>query len=503
MPNSEKKVNWSEYQEAIFAAVLAILKVGRDLVVLARAGTGKTTTMVEAVIRFCRANRRARVLTCAFNVKNARDLDGKLRAAGLDWKQAAAKTLNGVGYATCKKAWGKGVAVDGKKGRKIAKKIAAEFESTARAEEIPNGLAGKIAKLAGLAKITLTDPLDYSAMSALCNRFAVADDQGEVSVLVRLAGLALEESKADRMVVDFDDQLWFPSVFELHPWKHDLVIVDEAQDMNPSQLELARKSVKRGGRLIAVGDDRQAIYGWRGADSNFISRMINELNATTLPLPRTYRCGHAIVAEAKKLVPDYEAAPSNVAGTVRTIPVGRLVDQVRAGDFVISRANAPLLPICLELLRRKIPATIQGRDIMGKLIGIVERCVERTGDDSIDCLLGYLETYEVEERRKLEKADADEEIIEELADRVECLRVLAPEHEICSDLVEHLDEVFTDRDDLSKVTLSSAHRSKGLERDRVFLVERTFRSGDQEDNIRYVAITRAKSELVYAVGGGR
>jgi hypothetical protein len=139
---------WSEFQNAIFAAVLAILARGRDLVVLARAGTGKTTTMVEATIRFCRANPGARVLTCAFNVKNARDLQDKLQVAGLDWKTASAKTLNSVGLATCKKAWGKGVRVDGKKGRQIARRVAEEFEMTADPLEVPTGLRGKVARLA-------------------------------------------------------------------------------------------------------------------------------------------------------------------------------------------------------------------------------------------------------------------------------------------------------------------------------------------------------------------
>ena len=121
-------MEWSEYQKDIFTAVNGIMTSGRDLVVMARAGTGKTVTMVEAVIRFCRAHPEAKVLTCAFNVKNARELDDRLRAAGLDWRQAQAKTLNSVGLATCKKAWGKGVRTDGKKGRVIARELAEAYE---------------------------------------------------------------------------------------------------------------------------------------------------------------------------------------------------------------------------------------------------------------------------------------------------------------------------------------------------------------------------------------
>jgi superfamily I DNA/RNA helicase len=65
-------------------------------------------------------------------------------------------------------------------------------------------------------------------------------------------------------------------------------------------------------------------------------------------------------------------------------------------------------------------------------------------------------------------------------------------------LLARLDNIFApeahaDRD---FVVLSSVHKAKGLERDRVWLLEESFRrSGGEEDNIRYVAITRAKRDL--------
>lgn len=495
-----EKTNWSAFQTAIFAAVVAILDRGRDLVVLARAGTGKTTTMVEAVIRLCRARPSVRVLTCAFNRKNALELDARLREADLDWRQAAAKTLNSVGLATVKKSFGKGVAVEARKGRDIAKKVAAEYHDN---PDLPtsdhvSGLAGKVAKLATLAKITLT-PDDAGRMADLCQEYNVADERDEVDVVASLAAEAMLRAYRDKSTVDFDDQLWFPHVYNLQPWKHDVVVVDEAQDMNASQLELARKSVKRGGRLVAVGDDRQAIYGWRGADSNFMSRMVRDLGAETLPLPRTYRCGKAIVREAQALVPDYEAADGNAEGVVRATTADKMLGELKVGDFVISRANAPLLPICIELLKIRVPAVIQGRDVMGQLMAMVEK----SGCEDTECLLTWLDAFHAEERAKLIAADADETHLESLDDRCACLRVLAPECKVVTDLLGYLDELFSDRDDTEKVTLSSAHRSKGLERDRVFMLTDTFRTGGQEDNCRYVSITRAKSELVYVNGSVR
>lgn len=480
-------MEWSTYQLAIFTAVLGILRSGRDLVILARAGTGKTTTMVEAVIRFCEAHARARVLTCAFNKTIARELDQRLRDADLAWNQAQAKTLNSVGLATCKKAWGKSVKVDPDKGKKIARILAREYEA-GNVAPIP-GLRGKIAKLATMAKVTLTDPSNTPAMVNLCWDFSIAEDQDEVGPLCRLAKEAMEMSRNDRMVVDFDDQLWFSHIFKLQPWKHDLVVVDEAQDMNPSQLELARKSVKRGGRLVAVGDDCQAIYGWRGADSDFLGRMVDELGADTLPLPRTYRCPKAIVRLCRKFVPDFEADESNPEGVVEAVTGGKLRAEAKPGDFILSRLNAPLLSLCLDYLKRGIPALIQGRDIMGQLISLIDRSECETTSD----LVAWIDGYESIERAKLVAADADERVLEALSDRCDCIRALAPEHTLCRDLCAWLDGLFTDeKNNHEVVTLSSIHRAKGLERERLWILVDTLREGGQENNLQYVGYTRTR-----------
>lgn len=493
-----KKIKWSDFQVAIFGAVLQILTRKRDLVVLARAGTGKTTTMVEAIVRWCRdSERRPRdnALLCAFNKKVQEELAGRLKAAGLPWEQAKAQTLHSVGLAAIRRADRK-VRVESSKGKKIARKLAAEYHDSGRPRIA--SLAGKVASLAGKAKATLTDPDDEGAMRDLCNRFQIVDHGAEQRPVIRLARRAMALARENAREVDFDDMIWLPHELGLKPWTHNLVVVDEAQDMNPAQLWLARQAVKRGGRLVAVGDDRQAIYGWRGADSEFLDRMVRELNADTLPLPRTYRCGHAIVAEAQKLVPDYEAADSNVAGEVleRSDGVGILAD-VEPGDFVLSRTNAPLLGLALQLIKAKVPAQIQGRDVIGQIAGLVHR--SECGDTQ--CLRDWIEQYRAREVSRLRDEDADEAVIEQVSDLCECIRVLSYERETCEDLVAYLGEIFSDQDDAGVVTLSTVHRAKGLERDRVWLLCDTFRRhGGQEDNVLYVAITRAISTLVYVTG---
>src|ERR1044072_340135 len=81
---------------------------------------------------------------------------------------------------------------------------------------------------------------------------------------------ALKQANA----MDFDDLLLQPlTLFREHPerlayWQDRFqhVLVDEFQDTNAAQYLLVKHLAKRHGNLCVVGDDDQAIYGWRGAD---------------------------------------------------------------------------------------------------------------------------------------------------------------------------------------------------------------------------------------------
>ena len=151
---------------------------------------------------------------------------------------------------------------------------------------------------------------------------------------------------------------------------YELVVIDEAQDMTRPQLEIAKRATTKDGRIFIVGDDRQAIYGFRGADAGALDRLKEQLQATELGLKTTYRCGRAIVERAREYVPDFEAAPTVEEGVVRYCPPSEMEQQATPGDFVLSRVNAPLMGVALGLIRRGVRARIRGREI-GK--GLVDR----------------------------------------------------------------------------------------------------------------------------------
>ena len=90
----------------------------------------------------------------------------------------------------------------------------------------------------------------------------------------------MRHSRAMTQVVDYDDMLWVPYVDKLPVPQFDYVFLDETQDMNAAQLYLVLEAVKAGGRVIAVGDPRQAIYGFRGADSGAMDNITQALAIT-------------------------------------------------------------------------------------------------------------------------------------------------------------------------------------------------------------------------------
>ena len=83
-------------------------------------------------------------------------------------------------------------------------------------------------------------------------------------------------------------------------------------------------------------------------------------------------------------------------------------------------------------------------------------------------------------------------------DKAECLRLFAEGCNNVFEVLQAIDRMFVDKGSNEFIIFSSVHQAKGLESDRIFLFEDTFRqSSQQEKNIHYVAITRAKKELFY------
>ena len=239
-----------------------------------------------------------------------------------------------------------------------------------------------------------------------------------------------------------------------------------------------------------------SIYQFRGADSEAIPNFINRLKAKTLPLSVTYRCPKKVVKLAQEIVPDIQAFDGAEDGIVEDLDIQLLLTNVRPGDFILSRTNAPLIKHCLALLKAGVPANIQGRDIGSNLLYFIKKSKAKT----INKFIEYVNNWRDQEIKRLL---SEKKSIEIASDKAECLLNLCEGTLTINDLKQTIEKLFNDVSDFNKVILSTIHKAKGMERDRVFLLVNTcrYRPGvvGEEANLYYVAITRAKKEL-YLVG---
>lgn len=460
---------WSIYQRAIFREVAE--GVGH-LLVKARAGTGKTTTIVEA-LRHVPANKSS--LLVAFNKSIAAELERRAPEGVM------VRTLHSFGFAALRNAFRTRLE-EGKTDR-IARRI---FGDSLKGAALSN-----LAKLVSRAKATLAET-DEDLDRAIDDLGLQVPDR-ERPELVERAAAVLSECYRDTASCDFDDMIWLPVRHGIRVPTFDVVFVDETQDLNACQIDLALRAVREGGRVVAVGDDRQAIYAFRGADRHAIDRIVRTLDARVLPLSITYRCAKSIVALAQEIVPDYEAAPSAPDGVVRTTNEEKLRAEVTPGDFIISRKNAPLIRMCLRLLGAQKPATIAGRDIGSGLLSLVNAA---RVDDVMGLLL-FVDTWRKQETDRLTARGRDTQPIE---DRADCITALCEGAATVEEVRARITALFSDTDDTRRIVCTTVHKAKGLERERCWILADTFtlNGGTEEDNLWYVAVTRAKTELCIA-----
>lgn len=477
-------------------AVLDFIKDDtRSLVVTSVAGSGKTFILVEGIKLM-----KGDIFVGAFNKKIAVELESRCtKKFGL-----TISTMHAAGLS----AWRQHRAVvDGDKLNNLFKERDAE-----RPGLIPYRKA--IMDLVSFAKQAavgiLYDVNNNAVWENLINHFNV-DTLGEDEMVISEARLLLDRStKQCFKVIDFDDMLYAPLFYNATFKKYDWVLIDEGQDTNATRRELALRMMKPNGRMMVVGDERQAIYGFTGADSDALDLIQNATNAQRMALSVSFRCPKNVVNYAKKFVNHIEAAPEAIDGYVAEIDLtkDKFFELINPGDAILCRYNAPLINTVYKFISRGIPAKIEGRDIGSGLKTLASRWKVKTYDE----LYAKLDHFLNREAEKLKLAD-QEYLIAGVDDRVQCLKVVIARCEtnnpkpvdVVQSVVREIDQIFGDNLTGSKkcVVLSSIHRSKGLEWQRVVWLTtgpskfaRKRWEHEAEQNLMYVAATRSQDELL-------
>jgi superfamily I DNA/RNA helicase len=368
-----------------------------------------------------------------------------------------------------------------------------------------------VLSLVSLAKQSAFD-VDYPAnegdFHALIDHFNIDCPGDEEDLVIDMARKILSESNRQcTKRVDFDDMIYAPILFKATPlFKYDWVLIDEAQDTNFARRKLALLMLKEGGRLVAVGDRHQAIYGFTGADSNAMDLIKRDTTAAELPLSITYRCPKAVVKEAQKYVAHIQCAEAAPEGEVTKYPVGtNLTEIATPGDAILCRTNAPIISLVYDFIKKGIPAKVEGRDIGRGLIKVIEKWQVSTFG-AFNMTLDEWERNEIEKLQEKNKTG----LIENLQDKAYCIRLIAERvqettphsRHITEDIKAQIESLFDDNVGRGYVTLSTIHKSKGREWENVFWLKGPISKWakkdwefEAEDNLCYVAITRAISKL--------
>lgn len=502
----------SKYQQAVYDFVAS----GKgNAVIDAKAGSGKTTTIVAAA-RLVPASLRCIFL--AFNKSIAEELKTRLP------KHVEARTLNSLGHGAWMKYSAGKVTLDADKVKKLVRALQDALEAKYHETSSESYLEAKLvaqdhfkalmdlvrkAKVSGLAPASVQGTRGLIADTdeswlGLAEHYNIELPSNPTTIL-SLARKVLHQSVSQKDVIDFDDQFYMSLIYGAPFARFDFIFVDEAQDVSDIQREILKRSLKPGGRLVAVGDPHQAIYGFRGANPESLNLIKSEFHATTLPLSICYRCDRAIIERAQEVVPEIEASPSAGDGNIQDL--GIVDDKFNFAafaqtDLVVCRYTAPLITLAYRLISKKVACKVKGRDIAQGLITLIDKLRCQTVDRLVEKLEDW---YRTETSRALMK-DRDANL-DSITDKYESLNAVIQNSKFktVDALKNEINDMFADAAN-GVLTLSTVHKAKGLEADRVFILDidempsrRATKEWEkrQELNLLYVAITRAKHHLFY------
>jgi len=478
----KKEFTPSPYQEAIFDWV----KNGKgNAFVEAVAGSGKTVTLLE-----CLNYIEGDAVFLAFNRHIAKEL-GSRAPAGVK-----VATIHSIGFQAINEHFEEKPIVNDKKVLNIIDEFINEQQYTIKKY---NAIKDTLRRLIPLVKATMANPRSKKRMTELCERYSI-ETNGHFNEAYPFISKIIRKCKEITTVIDFDDMIWLPVKLELKLPKYDWVFVDESQDVNACQMEIIRKLKRRSGRIVCVGDRRQSIYGFRGADAQAVPKLIDMFKAHTLPLSICYRCPKVIVEEAKKIVPQIECWDQAIEGEIVDMMQDKAVEIMESGDMVMCRINAPLIPLAYRLIKMDKKVVIRGRDIGKGLIILIDKL--KASD--IKELITKIEDYKFKECLKLSGDDKKQNQLQAIEDKCDTLIALTEGIDTLTELKSRIESIFSD--DVQGIVLSSVHRAKGLETDNTYILmpellpfPKAVTPDDiqQEYNLKYVSITRAKKRMVY------
>ena len=478
-------------QERIF---LFTKKRPENLLIRARAGTGKTSTAVECAKLLPKDKN---IMFLAFNKHIQEELKTKLP------EYVRCYTTYGLGTSAIKRKYGDSIEFDEFKVDKIILKKSKNWNLH---DEFKNEdeillYQDSIKKLVNLCRLTLT--LKPEFIPYIIERYDVnINKPNDIKRTLKV----LDEVTNDRKSFDFTDMIYLPAIDNsIWMFPQDYVFIDECQYLNKCQIRIIEKILKRDklsgkitGRLFSFGDFFQGVYGFNAADDKAFEWFEKLPNTKGLPLTVSFRCSKNVIKKAQEIVPDIKALDNAPDGIVRD---GDVISEAESGDFILCRTTMPLVKLFFQFLTRNKKAIIKGSDIGVHIIELIGKI------NNLERLTTFWEDELASFRQDLKASGVinpyEHSGYAALEDKVNVLLFLAKLSDSIPDLKSKIKTIFTD--EIQGICLSTVHRIKGLESNRVFIIRpdllpmKAIKEWQtiQEKNLVYVAYTRAKLELIF------
>lgn len=490
------KIKPSKYQEAIYDA---ILNTDKNIVVKASAGSGKTTTIIEAS-KLIPQNKCS--LFAAFNKSIVEELSKRLPS------HVQCSTLHSIGMRALMSHFRTPFRINEYKAFPFIEEIL-KSKSEEEKREPKQLMAYKfsIRDAIDLCRMTITE-MDKNAIFNMCSHYSIDllehEIEDVISIMKKLEIYNKSFSKKHNFI-DYTDMIHIPITnWKIKMPQYDYLFLDEFQDTNKAQHALIERLIAPKGRVVAVGDPNQALYSFSGADINSFERFQNRPNTITLPLSISYRCPTSIISLAQTIYQDIEPCSTNEIGEIR---YGN-IEEIESGDMVVCRNNRPLVVLYFKLLSQGKSPIIIGKDIQIGLEALISKYLKKDIVDGIELIYERLMKLHCELKDRGVKNIKEHPKYQSLEDKVKTIEIIAQRFDTMKQVSAAITKMFEVKENCIK--LQTIHKAKGDEANRVFYIERfdgkrllpspyALQGWEkvQERNLQFVMITRAKKSLIY------
>jgi len=504
-------------QEAILASISA---TSGSTMVEAGAGCAKTTTLEMAA-----SHVKIPALALAFNKRIATEMSKRLPG------NFACKTMNALGHSAWARASGMALKLDDRKSGKLITQVSKNRKmdlstdqwDAARALFREAQIQGLVPREEDRLNTTLV-PDTREGWAELLTSASSDITQDDFDFLWEISREALIENirLARQGTISFDDQIYCSTMLGGQFGRFPVIFLDEDQDLNPLQIRMVSQSMRPDTRLMAVGDQHQSIYAFRGAvgeAAKQIRLLRPESSWTELPLMTSFRVPQIVAARQRAHVPLFQAHGTNPPGAIfdwrganglqdwgwESVIAALPDPSVQVA--VLCRNNAPILDLAFKLIRQGVSCYVLGRDLGKGLLTLIKKL---SGDEGLPTL-ALLERLEKWHEAEFTKAKANDkpDLASRITDRVDCIIAVAEGTQApdVGSLRRQIERLFAK--DSGRVVLSTIHKAKGLEWSAVLHLDpgripskwAKFggpRAMEQEANLLYVCETRTKHTLILA-----